>query len=135
MYFGILRNISGVPLSIHWYEHRSLEKATSNLFYLEERSCTSVDCPANSEGANVPAGCSCEAGFSGSIEVPAVSYIFFSCCGGWKIQIFHHQKSKLREFRTVGFRSIVFWGRRWSNGQVKKVFICFLVPFHPFSIF
>ena len=32
------------------------------------RSCSSVDCPANSEGANVPAGCTCEAGYSGSIE-------------------------------------------------------------------
>eukprot|EP01052_Picozoa_sp_SAG31_P032437 SAG31_NODE_3557_length_4124_cov_8.785342_5_plen_375_part_01 len=31
-------------------------------------SCSPVSCPANSAGANVPSGCSCNAGFSGSIS-------------------------------------------------------------------
>lgn len=44
------------------------------------RSCVSVDCPAHSEGANVPTGCSCEAGYSGSIKATESSPFYSGMC-------------------------------------------------------
>jgi len=41
-------------------------------------SCTAINCPANSSGADVPTGCTCDAGFSGEIIASLSSPNYFS---------------------------------------------------------
>jgi hypothetical protein len=41
-----------------------------------------VLCPANSVGTNVPSGCSCNAGFSGSVTATTTAPFFTSSCTG-----------------------------------------------------
>ena len=49
------------------------------------RSCgdvADVACPDNSSGASVVTGCTCDAGFSGSVTATTASPFFSSTCTG-----------------------------------------------------
>ena len=45
-----------------------------------QSSCSTVACPSNSHGANVPAGSSCNAGYSGAVSAVTSSLFYFSAC-------------------------------------------------------
>ena len=44
--------------------------------------CIAVACPANSDGDDVPAGCGCNAGYSGSVTASTDAPFYESSCAG-----------------------------------------------------
>ena len=48
--------------------------------YITNGSICSVACPANSSGINVPAGCSCNAGYSGIITMSSTGPYYSGSC-------------------------------------------------------
>jgi hypothetical protein len=61
---------------------RRLQWSAHNFLVLCANQPSAVPCPGSSSGNSVPAGCACNAGYSGSVSAAASSPYYTSSCAG-----------------------------------------------------